>query len=211
VALADEQQAVGVATRALMARGADVVAVDRGPEVLRRATTRTRDLNAAVADGAALPVRSASVDLLCFARAWHWLNESSRVREAHRVLRAGGRWAGWWSHARADDEDWFDRYWASIERSCRGTHRRQRDIDWGATVATSGQFAVSERVVVPWVREISVDEWVTDQASHSYVAALAPSPRADLLAELRAILDARFQGGAMSVRYETWLWIATHI
>lgn len=199
----------GIATRALIARQAKVVAVDPGREVLRRATARTPELAAVVADGAVLPVRSDAVDLVCFAQAWHWLDESSRVAEAHRVLRSGGRWAGWWSHARADGELWFENYWAAIERSCPGTHRGQRDTDWGVTVAAPGRFDVGERVTVPWVREISVEDWMTDQASHSYVAGLPEGPRADLLGELRAILDERFPDGAVSVRYETWLWIAS--
>jgi hypothetical protein len=143
------------------------------------------------------------------AKAWHWLDEASRVDEVHRVLRSRGRWAGWWSHARADGERWFDRYWAAIERSCPGTHRGQRDIDWGATIAAPGRFEVGNRVTVPWVREISVDSWMTDQASHSYVIGLPEEPRAELLAELRVILEEQFPDGAMSVRYETWLWIAT--
>lgn len=199
----------GIATRALIARGAQVVAVDPGREVLRRAANRTPDLAAVVADGAVLPVRSSTVDLVCFAQAWHWLEEAPRVGEVHRVLRPGGRWAGWWSHARADHDDWFDRYWSVIERSCPGTHRAQRDIDWGLTVATPGRFVVDDRRTIPWIREVSVDDWMTDQASHSYVIALRDGPRADLLRALRRILDTQFPNGSMAVPYETWLWIAT--
>lgn len=199
----------GVATRALIARHAKVVAIDHGHRLLRRAATHTRGLAAVVANGAVLPVRSSAVDLLCFAQAWHWLDETSRVSEAHRVLCRGGRWAGWWSHARADGEEWFEKYCAAIERSCRGTHRGQRDRDWGVTVATAGRFDVGERITVPSVRDISVEAWMTDQVSHSYVVALPDGARAGLLGELRVILDEQFPDGAMAVRYETWLWIAT--
>lgn len=95
-----------------------------------------------------------------------------------------------------------------IERSCPGTHRGQRDIDWGATVSGLGLFDVSERVVVPWIREVSVDDWMVDQASHSYVVALDESRRTRLLRDLRHVLDQQFPDGAMAVRYETWLWAA---
>ena len=90
-------------------------------------------------------------------------------------------------------------------------HRGQRDTDWGETVAESGVFDVDDRVVVPWVREISVDDWFTFLASHSYVAALSNVERAPLLVDLRAIVDEAFPDGAMAVRYETWLWIADTI
>jgi SAM-dependent methyltransferase len=201
----------GIATRALIGRRAKVIAVDSGREVLRRATARTVGLAALVADGAYLPVRSNPVDLVCFAQAWHWLDESERVAEAHRILCPGGRWAGWWSHARADEEGWFDRYWAAIERWCPGTHRSQRDTDWGSTISVPGRFEVGDRVTVPWVRELTLEDWMTDQVSHSYVAALQEGPRADLLGELRSILDLRFPDGTVRVRYETWLWIATRV
>ena len=162
-----------------------------------------------MADGVALPVRSDSIDLATFAQSWHWLDPGTRVEETHRALRRGGRWAGWWSHARADAEPWFDRYWSTIERWCPGTHRDQRDTDWGATVATAGMFDVGERTVVPWTREIPVHAWMTDQASHSYVFGLPPEQRAQLLGELHEIISGAFPTGTTSVRYETWLWIAT--
>jgi SAM-dependent methyltransferase len=201
----------GIATRVLMGRQANVVAIDSGREVLRRATARTPGLAAVVADGAVLPVRSNTVDLVCFAQSWHWLNETTRVAEAHRVLRAGGRWAGWWSHARDDGHRWFDAYWTAIEHSCPGTNRGQRDTDWGLTIAVPGTFVVTDRVTVPWVREISIDDWLTDQTSHSYIAALPAGPRARLLTELRAILSDQFADGFVTVPYETWLWIAARI
>lgn len=199
----------GIATRALLERGAAVVAIDPGPTVLRRAAARTTGLIATVADGAALPVRSGAADLVCLAQAWHWLDPTRRVAEMHRVLRPGGRWAGWWSHARADGERWFDRYWREIEATCPGTHRDQRDTDWGTTIALDGHFYVDRRITVPWTRRITVDNWMTDQASHSYVAGIPPVQRTVLLGALRSVLDEHFPDGAMSVRYETWLWIAT--
>lgn len=96
-----------------------------------------------------------------------------------------------------------------IERGCSGTHRSQRDTDWGRTIAATGRFRVGPCITVPWLREVSVDDWMTDQSSHSYVVGLPEGPRGALLRELRGVLEARFPDGAMAVRYETWLWIAT--
>jgi len=199
----------GIATRQLLARGASVIAVDPGREVLGRAVARTAGLRAVVADGAALPVRDGAAELVCFAQAWHWLNPSTRVPEVHRILAEGGRWAGWWSHARADGDPWFDTYWSAIEQACPGTRRGQRDHDWGATVGDSGHFEVGERITIPWTRTIAVDDWMTDQASHSYIAALAEPARSRLLDDLRHALTERFSNRDMTVPYETWLWIAT--
>jgi len=199
----------GIATRQLRERGARVVAIDPGRAVLARAVSHTPGLPAVVADGARLPIRDEAADLVCFAQSWHWLAAETRVDEVHRVLRPSGRWAGWWSHPRADDEGWFDEYWSTIELTCVGTHRDQRDIDWGATIDVPGMFDVSDRVAVPWTRSISIDEWLTDQVSHSYVVALDEATRNDLVGRLRGILEAAFPTGTMAVRCETWLWTAT--
>jgi SAM-dependent methyltransferase len=199
----------GIATRQLVARGAEVTAVDVGLAVLSRAASRTPGLRAAVADGAALPVRDGETDLLCFAQSWHWLDPTTGLREAHRVLASGGRLAAWWSHARPDDEPWFEDYWSVIERTCPGTIRQQRDTDWGAALAAGALFDVHDPISVPWTREASVDEWMIDQASHSYVWALASDVRQRVLDDLRAILQAAVGAdGVLRVRYDTWLWVA---
>ncbi|HUF34017.1 MAG TPA: class I SAM-dependent methyltransferase [Acidimicrobiales bacterium] len=201
----------GIATRQLLERGAVVTAVDPGARVLARASARSPGLAAVVADGAALPIRDEVADLVCFAQSWHWLDESAGTAESHRVLRDGGRWAGWWSHPRADDDAWFDAHWSAIERACAGTNRSQRDTDWGATVVGAGLFELEGKVVVPWTRAISVETWMTDLASHSYIVALAADARQGLLAELRALLAEPFPSGTLTVPYETWLWIARKV
>jgi SAM-dependent methyltransferase len=197
----------GIATRELLRRGARVVPFDVGPDILGRAVRRSPGLAAVVADGARLPFRDGCADLTCFAQSWHWLDPDRRCQEAARVLAPRGRWAGWWSHARADGQPWFESYWSALE-SASVARKEHREIDWGDGLARSGVFHVEDRVTVPWVREVSVDHWLTDQASHSYVAALDTAARGALMVELRHIVTDAFPTGAMDVPYETWLWIA---
>jgi SAM-dependent methyltransferase len=199
----------GIATRMLEARGAVVIAVDVSHAMLRRAVTGHLSAAPVVGDGASLPLRSGCADVLCFAQSWHWLDPERRPVEAARVLGRDGRWCGWWSHGRADGEPWFDRTWSAIEASCPGTHRSQRDTDWGGELARSELFTVADRVTVPWVRRLRVDQWITDFKSHSYVAALPTVAATQLLERLRTLAVDRFPDGAMSVPYETWLWRAT--
>ena len=92
----------GLATRPFLQRGALVVAIEPEANLLARAVEHTPTLAAVIADGTRLPLRDRCVDLVCFAQSWHWLHPDTRTGEVARVLHPGGRWAGWWSHARAD-------------------------------------------------------------------------------------------------------------
>lgn len=198
----------GIATRQLVERGAIVIPFDIGREVLRRAVGRSPGLPAVLADGARLPFRDECTDLICFAQSWHWLDHERRCAEAARVLRPGGRWAGWWTHARGDAEDWFNAHWDAIEAACPGVSRTQRDIDFGATVSESGLFVVAERMRFRWVSQMTVDKWLVNWQSTSYIAALGAVDRSRLLEELTTISRTAFPTGVMEVPFETSLWVA---
>jgi len=195
----------GIATRVLLARGATVVPFDVSASMLAHAPSTLRVL----ADGAALPFRDASADLLCFAQSWHWLDPLRRNDEAARVVRNGGRWAAWWSHQRADGEAWFDALWELLENVTPATHRGQRDIDWGEGLRRAHAFDVGEHRVFAWTRHVDAAEWVTELRSLSYIAALAPDDREVVVAAAEALARARFADGTMAIPYETWLWIGT--
>lgn len=199
----------GIATRQLLERGANVVAFDAGPAVLAQAKARTPELAAVVADGARLPLGDGAADLVCVAQAWHWLDPSTRTAEMRRVLRSGGRLATWWSHPRVDDAAWLGDYWSVIEATCDGAHRSQAQTDWGPTLADGGHLRITDVCEFDWLRHVSVDDWITDQSSHSYVATLAEPTKSALLAALRSICTDTFADGLMRIPFVTRLWAAT--
>lgn len=205
----DSGAGTGVASRQLIARGARVVALDPGIEMLARARRRTPSLPVVVADAAALPLEPGSLDMVCFAQSWHWVDQRAGATEAARVLGPSGWWAAWWSHPWADSAAWFDRYFSLLERRCPGVSRHQRDIGgFGRAVTSSGAFGPVEHHVVPWQREVTVSEWLVELSSHSYVIALAPSERRALLGEVEGVLLEGFPDRAMSVPYETRVLLA---
>ena len=207
--VADGGVGTGVATRQLVGRGAEVVAFDPGLAVLSRAVVRTPGLRAVAADGGAIPLRAASLDLLCYAQSWHWVDQPPGAAEVARVLRSGGWWAAWWNQAWADGEQWFEDYYRLLEARCPGVSRTQRDTDWSRdSIAGAGQFESIAQMIVPWVRAVSIEMWMRDQRSHSYVIALPEPDRGRLLGEAEAILHTGFPDGQMAVAYQCRLWLA---
>lgn len=198
----------GMASRSLLRRGARVVAFDISSDMLEHAVERSPELSVVVADGATSPFRDECCDVLCFAQAWHWLDNQLRCTEAARVLRRGGRLAAWWSHARGDGQPWFDAYWDVIEAAIPGVHRSQRDTDWGQELRRSNLFVVADRITIPWTRRVSIAGWLDDERSKSYVANLEEADRAALLGDIERIALEGFPGGQMAIPYETWLWKA---
>jgi SAM-dependent methyltransferase len=204
----------GIASRQLANRGATVVCLDIGEQMLRRAQARAPQIPCVLADGHRMPIMDASADLLTFAQAWHWFDVRLATAEVARVLRPGGYWAAWWNRASAAGEPWFDRYENLLEEACPGyTWRRKLDSqlepDWsGEPARRLGPVEPVGTVVVPWIRRVSATDWMTDERSKSYVIALEPATRDSVLAEVAGIIAAQFPDGQLAVRYQTTLILA---
>ncbi|HWG62013.1 MAG TPA: class I SAM-dependent methyltransferase [Streptosporangiaceae bacterium] len=199
----------GIATRQLAARGARALALDYGADMLRRARASSHRLNCVLADGNALPFRSGSVDLACFAQSWHWFDPQRASAEVARVLRPGGHWAAWWNHAWADGQPWFDTYQDLMDGACPGYRRHHRNTDWTEEgIARTGAFGPGARILVRWTRQVAVETWMTEERSKSYIVGLAPQARQRLLDAVATVLRTRFPAGQMTVPYRTRMWLA---
>lgn len=93
----------GVATRQLRERGAVVTAVDPGLAMLQQLRRRSPDVRAVAASAERLPLRPATVDLVCCATAWHWLDTRSTLEQLGLVAAPGAHLALWWANHRRDD------------------------------------------------------------------------------------------------------------
>jgi hypothetical protein len=126
-----------------------------------------------------------------------------------RVLRPGGWWAAWWSHAWADGQLWFDTYQEVMEAACPGYRRHHRDPDWSEeSIASTGRFQPGLLIVVPWTRQVEVGTWMAEERSKSYIAQLAPPVRDRLLRRIEELLEMHFAGTTMIVPYQTRMWLA---
>lgn len=201
----------GIATRQLAARGARTIALDIGKRMLSRALARSPGSCCLLADGNAIPLRAGCADLACFGQSWHWFDQDRAPMEVARILRPGGHWSAWWNRPAAEGQPWFDAY-ADLMRSASENyylHQHHADNGWEPeAIASTGEFEPGVRAVVAWTRTVSTAGWITDDRSKSYVGALEPAKREQLLAGVAGILAERFPDGEMEVPYSTSIWIA---
>ncbi len=204
----------GISSRQLAERGAAVVSLDIGEQMLRRAQARSPESACVLADGNRMPIRSSSVDLVTFAQSWHWFDHRLAAAEIARVLKPGGYWAAWWNRARGDGEPWFEEYQKLVASSCPGyVWQRLRDEhmapDWtDELVAAEAVVTPVATATVPWTRHVSAANWITDDRSKSYFIELEPRIRESVLDQEAAIIARRFPDGQMTVAYSTTLLLA---
>jgi len=153
-------------------------------------------------------LRDAAFDLVTYGQSWHWTDPEQSVPEAARVLHDRGVLAVFWNLLMADGLAWWEHFATSCERLCESYDRRTRDTDWGVALEGSGEFRWVRRVEIPWTREISVEGFVADYSSHSYVADLATDDRASVLGALRDELIGVFPDRHARLPYVTRMWVA---
>ena len=84
----------GKLTRALVAAGLDVVAVEPQAPLRERLAATVGSERARDGLAEAIPLPDASVDCVTVAQAFHWFEPEQATREIHRVLRTGGGLGG---------------------------------------------------------------------------------------------------------------------
>ena len=199
----------GIATRALLARGARVSATDLGPKVLRHNVGRSPGLAAAVARAERLPLRDGVADLVCGAQMWHWVDDEGAAREVVRVLRPGGALAVWWNEVAADGARWWDAQQDRLEAANPLYTRRYRELDYGADLRATHRFTiVDEPVSFAWSRELDLPTYLAWLRSKSYVDAIPRPAYDEFLAAEQASLSAAFPTGTITEPFVTTLWVA---
>lgn len=198
----------GIMTRALRARGSQVIAVDPGEAMLTRLVSRAAGrqgtpLAAVLADGNELPLADGVADLVTYAQSWHWLDPVASITEARRVLRPEGAIAGCWNFHHAAQAEWLAAYEARLAEEVSSY--------WGPAVEEwsvppiAAAFEVIEERWIPWTRLIGIEQFLLDLRSHSYMAALSPERADELVGRQRAELRKEFPEGVLSVPMRVYL------
>jgi ubiquinone/menaquinone biosynthesis C-methylase UbiE len=201
----------GIATRAILARGARVVALDPGASMLRRLRETSPRVETVNADAEQMPLQSNRFDLAVCATAWHWMDTGQTLGELRRVLRPGGYIALWWANNRwGQGVDWEDARAAVYERwqakhgSRPWNYQGVAPLDAASDLRRRGLTVLLEREFL-WTRDRTLAEHLRAIATHSDVIALGDRKQAFLeeLAEALApwpVLTERLWGPLVVAR-----------
>ena len=171
----------GKLTRLLAPTGARVIAVEPIAEM------RAKIVGAEVLEGAAeeIPLADASADVVTCAQAFHWFDLDRALPELHRVLRPGGWLALFWNMR--DLEDPIQRGVEDLLAPVRGWVIAQQEGRWRPPLAETSLFGDVEVRKFPYEQRFTTDDLCDRVASTSFVAAMAPVDRDELLVRIRAL------------------------
>jgi SAM-dependent methyltransferase len=178
----------GKLTRAVAALGVRVVAVE--PDSRMLAVLRGLELEGVEGSAEAIPFDDGVADGVVAGSSLHWFELEAALREIHRVLRPGGRFAFGWNHR--DDRDPTIARMSETVYSAQARLRtpRWRTRNWGAALTASGLFRDVEQRLFEHLHELPREALDDHLLSYSGVAALPEEERRRVLADVAELLDA---------------------
>ncbi|MDX6582912.1 MAG: hypothetical protein QOI10_2096 [Solirubrobacterales bacterium] len=178
----------GKLTRALVAGGLDVVAVEPQAEMREALAASIGAERAREGVAEAIPLDDGSVDAVTVADGFHWFDQAAALAEIRRVLSPGGGLA-----VLTTIPDWGEASWAhelgTRVGELRPAHPYFDGPPWQEAVGAAGGWTKPREVRVTASQPTSPDRIVAYVASMSWVAALPDDQRAEWLAEAAAIVE----------------------
>jgi SAM-dependent methyltransferase len=188
----------GKLTRALLAGGLDVVAVEpQAPlrEILAAGVGVDR-VRAGTAE--AIPLPDDSVNAVAVADAMHWFDHAAALAEIRRVVRPGGGIA-----VLTTVPDWSNASWAhdvgSLIADMRPQHPHFDGPPWQDALAAADGWDPAREIRLTTSQPLIAERFIDYVASISWVAALPEQRRAAELAQIAALIQAGDTPAEMSV------------
>ena len=170
---------------------ADVIGVEPAAEMCAEFARLQPGVPIIRANAEALPLSTGSVDAVTVGTAFHWFDGPAALRELHRVLRPNGRLGLVWLQ-RDETVDWVAALVRLVDTYREGDVRRYAETPWQAAFDTEpgptlfGPLASAE---FPFEFEVDRVTAVARTASTSFVAALPPERRQEILARVAQFFD----------------------
>ncbi|NDK23120.1 class I SAM-dependent methyltransferase [Streptomyces sp. TR1341] len=206
--VADVGAGTGIASALLRERGADVIAVEPGEAMAGEFRQALPGVPIVRGDGNALPLATASRDLVTYAQSWQWTDPGRSVPEAMRVLRAGGALAIWWNTT-AFDVPWIREQHRRIAHHCGVEPRsavRPSDDDAVRLAGLTG-LRVTRRQL-RWSRAVSLDTHLANLGSRSAFLVLEEADRRAFFVDEGERLAKTFPHGEVTETYVVDLLVA---
>jgi SAM-dependent methyltransferase len=180
----------GKLTAALVARGADVVAVEPDPAMLAELRRGLPSVRSLPGSAEAIPLPDASADAVLAGNAMHWFDLAAAGPELARVVAPGGVLAGLWN-VLDDRVDWV----AELARVLGSAAVGPRDTLSGWRAGTDfprldvlDGFESPERAEFPHSQRRTADSLVATLATRAGLLVMPERERETTLGEIRAFL-----------------------
>jgi SAM-dependent methyltransferase len=171
----------GKFTRALVARGLDVIAVDPAPTMLAQLSAALPGVRVHEGTAENIPLADASVDAVFAAQAWHWVDQDVALTQAARILRPGGTLGLIWN-VRDENVPWVARLTVVMHGSEAESFVENDRIQ-------HGPFGEIESAVFEWTREFDREGLLDLVRSRSYFITASAEDQATILAGVNDLLD----------------------
>jgi SAM-dependent methyltransferase len=184
----------GKVTRLLLQHVTNVIAVEPVPAMRRELIAQLPTVAALDGTAEAIPIADDSVDAVFVGEAFHWFRTANATAEIARVLRPRGGLALLWNVPTwtAEATPWLAAYLETVDHHKRaaGAYPAGNGA-WKGPFEETRLFEELQRTDSTHVQHFTVDEFVAQVASLSWIAGLPDLQRAAVLRDVRAILPAR--------------------
>jgi SAM-dependent methyltransferase len=186
----------GKLTRALVALGHHVIAVEPLDEMRAELEAAVTGARALAGDAETIPLPDSVADVVTSAQAFHWFDHDAALPEIARVLRPGGRLALVWN-SRDDRDPWMARLSAIIG------NETIEESDVVPVIDESGLFGPVETARFSFEQRLDRDGLLDLVLSRSYCAKLPQSDREPVLEAVGQLYDATAGPDGVRLPYVT--------
>jgi SAM-dependent methyltransferase len=187
----------GKLTAALAGPGRRVIAIDPATAMLDRLREAQPQAETRIGTAERTGLAGSSVDAVVVGAAFHWFSRPAADAEIARVLRPGGTAALLWNPL--DPRQPLFAPFADVRRR-HGLPPAEYDPDISLN---ERWFEPTERAEFIHREQITIDRYVEQLASRSYVLNLPEPARDEALAHAREVAGAHAAAGEVVVRYRT--------
>ncbi|GAB3803554.1 class I SAM-dependent methyltransferase [Humibacter antri] len=173
----------GKLTRALVAGGREVVAVDPSAQMLEILRSTVPGVETLVGTGERMPLPDESVDAVTFAQAWHWVDAPVASVEAGRVLKPGGTLGLIWN-MRDERVDWVRELGVAMHAD-----GDQYTTGMNTDPQVHAPFGEPDTASFEWTQPVDRDGLIDLVRSRSYYAVMAPPQQESTLRAVRELLS----------------------